>query len=65
MTMSDKPTFEEMLEALKAQHRAIDVLMAALIWKDKEFMPTQSSVWPSVVLGAETIRRAEGGGHGD
>lgn len=52
----------ELLEACKAQHRAIDLLMARLIALDPEFMPTKSNIWPAVVLGSEAIARAQQGG---
>lgn len=50
----------DMLEALKAQHRALDVLMAALVIADRTFMPTKSSVWPLIMRGADAIKKAEG-----
>jgi hypothetical protein len=39
------------IEVIKAQHEAIDWLMASLIARDKTFMPTQSPVWPAVEQG--------------
>lgn len=50
----------ELLEACKAQHLAIDRLMALLIALDADFMPTKSSIWPAVVQSSEAIAKATG-----
>lgn len=50
---------EELLEAAKAQHDAIDWLMAQLIIKDPTFFPTKSPVWLTLVKGNAAIKKAE------
>lgn len=51
----------EMYEALKLQHRAIDILMAKLITIDPTFRPTKSgSVWEACSKGHDVIKRVEG-----
>ncbi len=50
----------EMLAALKAQHEAIDILMAMLIPLDEKFMPTKSRIWPMLLQGKAAIDKAEG-----
>src|SRR6218665_3967604 len=52
----------ELLEACKAQHRAIDLLMAKLVTLDPTFMPTKSAAWPACVAGNAAIAKANGGG---
>lgn len=47
-----------LLEACKAQHNAIDWLMARLIGLDPEFRPTKSPVWETVLLGNAAIAAA-------
>ena len=51
---------DELLEACKQQHEAIDWLFAALITADHSFMPSKSPVWPACVAGNEAIKKAEG-----
>lgn len=48
----------DMLAALKAQHEAIDVLLAMVIGLDKTFLPTKSSVWPKLLQGKAAIDQA-------
>ena len=50
----------DMLAALKAQHNAIDILLAMLIERDKTFMPTKSQVWPMLLQGNAAIAKATG-----
>jgi hypothetical protein len=38
----------ELLEACRAQHRAIDLLLALLLQADPAFRPSQSAAWPAV-----------------
>lgn len=52
---------EEMYEALKAQHDAIDTLFAMLIARDHEFSPSKSGrPWEALMLGVAAIAKAEG-----
>jgi hypothetical protein len=48
----------ELLSACKAQHEALDTLMARLIVKDPTFRPTTSSVWPALLEGNAAIAKA-------
>lgn len=48
----------KLLAACKAQHEAIDTLMARLIVKDPTFRPTTSSVWPALLEGNAAIAKA-------
>lgn len=50
----------DLLAACKAQHEALDYLMACLIRRDPEFLPTKSRVWDAVVLGNSAIAKAQG-----
>jgi hypothetical protein len=53
---------EEILAVLKAQHDAIDWLMARVISDNQEprFYPTQSgAIWNTVVAGNDLIKRLE------
>jgi hypothetical protein len=50
----------QLLEACKAQHRAIDMLMARLIQIDPGFMPTKAPSWEAVKLGHAAISKATG-----
>lgn len=49
----------DLLAACKAQHTAIDILMAMLIERDPDFRPTQSRVWPMLIQGNDAVARAE------
>jgi colicin import membrane protein len=49
-----------LLSACKAQHEAIDWLLACVVKLDKTFMPTKSQVWPACRAGAAAIAAAEG-----
>ena len=49
----------ELLAACKAQHNAIDILLAMLIERDHSFSPSKSSVWPLLVQGSAAIAKAE------
>lgn len=56
-------TNEEILAVLKAQHEAIDRLMARVISDDRKprFYPTQSGkIWNAVVAGNDLIKKLEG-----
>ena len=48
----------EMLEALTAQHKAIDLLFSLLARKDPTFFPSKSSAWPALLLGNTAIKKA-------
>lgn len=50
----------ELLETCKAQHDALDFLLALLVMKDASFLPSRSKVWPTVVNGNVVIAKAEG-----
>ncbi|MBA7692278.1 hypothetical protein ES703_100841 [subsurface metagenome] len=51
---------QELLEACKAQHDAIDRLFAELIQRDKRFFPSKSGrPWEAVVQGNKAVARAE------
>jgi hypothetical protein len=56
---------EEILAAMKAQHLAIDHLMAMLIDTERlgntrtRFMPTQSAIWPLLLEGKRVIDALE------
>jgi hypothetical protein len=53
-------TAPEIVAVLKAQHNAIDTLMAALMFHDKEFRPSKSGpIWDAVVAGNEMIKKLE------
>ena len=49
----------EILKVLKAQHDALDILLAHLATVDRTFMPTQSPAWPAVVAGHAAIQKLE------
>lgn len=51
------PTKNEILDAMRAQHNSIDILLAMLIMRDKEFMPSKSAAWPGLVTGNTMIKR--------
>lgn len=50
---------DEILAAMKGQHRAIDCLMAMLVAKDSRFMPTKSGLWPLLLEGKRVIEALE------
>lgn len=50
----------ELLAACKAQHEALDILMAKVALLDPEFRPSKSVAWAAVLQGHETIAKAEG-----
>lgn len=51
---------EQLLEACKAQHEAIDLLFARLIQLDPSFFPSKSGKpWEAMVKGNEAIAAAE------
>lgn len=53
---------QELLEACKAQHEAIDRLFALLIEKVPEFYPSKSGQpWEAVLKGNAAIAKAMGG----
>lgn len=47
------------LDVLRAQHKAIDCLLAMLIEKDRTFFPTKSALWPLILQGANALAKAE------
>lgn len=50
---------EVLLDAVKAQHDAIDVLFALLIAKDPTFFPSKSGKpWQAIIQGNEAIKLA-------
>jgi hypothetical protein len=49
---------DQLVAAVKAQHNAIDVLMARLINLDPTFKPTVSDIWPAIVAGSEALAAA-------
>jgi hypothetical protein len=54
------PAKEEILNALKMQHEAIDTLMAMLILRDKDFFPSRSGIpFDGLIAGNEMIKRLE------
>ena len=53
MTKAEK---ERILAVLEGQHQAIDILLAELIMKDRDFRPSQSTIWPAVVRSYDLIR---------
>ncbi len=50
----------ELLACVKAQHVAIDILMARLIERDPGFLPSKSPVWPMVAGGHALIKSLAG-----
>jgi len=50
----------DMLAALKAQHDALDRLLALIVNLDTTFMPSKSVAWPALVQGNAAIAKAEG-----
>ena len=48
----------EMLEALAAQHNAIDLLFSLLARSDPTFFPSKSPAWPALLLGNTAIEKA-------
>lgn len=51
----------ELLEACKAQHEAIDRLLAQIIGLDQTFLPTRSGQpWQAMIQGNAAIAKAEG-----
>jgi hypothetical protein len=47
----------ELLDALEAAHRDLDVLLATIVGLDRSFRPSQSSVWPNMEARADLLRR--------
>ena len=51
----------DLLKACEQQHTALDILMAMLIQRDPDFLPSKcGQPWAAVVLGNEAITKAEG-----
>lgn len=50
----------DLLEACRAQHQALDGLMALCVGHVPGFMPTQSAAWPAIVAGHAAIQRSTG-----
>lgn len=46
---------DRLVQQLQNNHRAIDSLLAALIAQDSSFMPSRSSVWPTVEANAKLL----------
>jgi hypothetical protein len=52
----------DLLEACRAQHKAIDALLAMVATLDRTFMPTQSGfIWDAAVQGHTAITKATEG----
>lgn len=52
---------DDLLAACKAQHQAIDILLAMLAWVDPTFFPSKSGIpWDAVLAGNDAVRKAEG-----
>jgi hypothetical protein len=51
---------DDLLAACELQHHALDLLLAELISRDADFMPTKSPAWPAVVAGHAAIAKARG-----
>lgn len=47
-----------LVAAVKAQHGALDILMARLITLDPTFMPTKSEAWTAVITGNGALAAA-------
>lgn len=47
----------ELLDALEAAHRDLDLLLATIVTLDHSFRPSQSAVWPNMVARADLLRR--------
>lgn len=50
----------DLLEACKAQHKAIDLLLAMLAENDPTFFPSKSRAWQVLEQGYLAINKAEG-----
>jgi hypothetical protein len=50
----------DLLKACKAQHEALDRLLARLFTIDHGWLPSESAAWPAVVEGNAAITKAEG-----
>lgn len=51
---------KQLFEACKAQHDAIDILLAMLVKRDRNFFPSMSGKpWAAAQLGNEAIKAAE------
>lgn len=50
----------ELLGACRAQHKALDLLLAELVEVVPGFMPSESVAWGAVVKGYEAITKAGG-----
>lgn len=46
---------EQLVDAVKMQHKAIDILMARIIGLDSTFKPSQSAIWPAVIAGSQAL----------
>ena len=51
--------YRECVEALQAQHKAIDWLLAQLIEAKSNFYPSKSPVWPLLLQGNAAIEHAQ------
>lgn len=51
----------DLLAAARAQHKALDWMMARLIELDPTFMPTKCAHWPAIVAGNEAINQVTRG----
>lgn len=49
-----------LLQTVKDQHQAIDILMAMLIDAKTGFLPSKFSMWPTVVAADALVKKIEG-----
>lgn len=49
---------EQLVDAVRQQHKALDTLMARLIQLDPEFMPTKSGLWSALQAGNAALAAA-------
>ena len=49
----------DLLAACRAQHEALDTLLAMLVVRDRGFMPSQSPAWPAILQGRAAIKKVE------
>lgn len=50
----------DLLEACQKQHDALDLLLAMLAERDRNFFPSESAAWPAILAGNAAIAKAEG-----
>ena len=55
-----KASNEELLKAVKLQHKSVDILFAKLIASDREFFPSRSGeAWENMIKAHEIIAKQE------